>query len=465
MPDKEETLQEINNRRFKESLENQLKDIQDKRDIFEHDFYNKYTKIASAPECDKVLNENDISTKEQKGIKNGYSEADFTTFKEAINNQEVHDIRDMKLDNDQIKSLRATEYKKVFDKKVDDHMHKCQESMQELLDANSSLQELEAERQPLYDKIARYESEIADYEQDFEISEEDKQKLSELRVQKDKTQKEYDDFFESDPEKKEAYKNAKENLEKKKEEFGKSISDIEKILGPTSSKEYINIDFLKGFTKYEQTTKEMFSFLNGEPKVKEAKTEVKQSKPKVSASAKVEQKKEKRIAKQQEDVKVTEGKEKLDKYSKDAQKFAKKNWFARIFDRKGKANLAKQRNELKQQYGYTDTQLDIAKLGSKMNAKHLSKILNKAEKTMQNVDAIRDAIDKYQIKDKGLYDSFNEFVNASKTTEAPIKENKTVNRKSIVVNEAKDEKQSQKISVSENSKSLNLQKEKESNML
>lgn len=461
MPDKEETLAESNARHFKEGLEKSLEDIIKKRDTFERDFERNYLRAASVPECDKILNENNISKKEQKGIEKGYNDVDFKIFKEATRDQEVHDIRGMKLSDDEITALRATEYKKVFDKNVDNNINKCKENMQELIGANAALQNLESEREPLYNTIAQYESEIADLEIDWEITEEDKKRLSELRIQRDKSQKEYDNFFESDPKKKEAYQNAKENVEKKRNEFDNSLNSLDKCLGPRSSEKYISSEFLKGFVRYEKTTKEMSSFLNGEPKVKEAKKEVKQSQPKVSRTANAENQKEKNT----EEKQTTEAKAKLDKYSRDCEKFAKKSWFARLFDRKGKADLARQRNELKQHYRYTDTQLDIAKLGSRINAKQLEKIMKKAEKVEPNASAIDLAIRQYKIGDAKLIEKVKQFTAACKTTGAPVQENKAVNRKSIVVNEAKDEKQSQKINVAENSKSLNLQKEKESNML
>lgn len=168
---------------------------------------------------------------------------------------------------------------------------------------------------------------------------------------------------------------------------------------------------------------------------------------------------DKQLSDNKKEQRVIEGKNKLDTFTRESEKFNKKNWFARLFDRRGKAELARQKNELANEYGYSNVQLEIAKYGSKLDAKKLTGIINKAEKNKENAQLFAETIESFGLNDKKLNNAYNAFAKDFQEKDEPVKgEAVQENRKQIILEEIKDSPQQSIQKDLENDKSLELEK-------
>ena len=131
----------------------------------------------------------------------------------------------------------------------------------------------------------------------------------------------------------------------------------------------------------------------------------------------------------------------MNNYQISYQKYQKQNWFFKLFDAAGRRNLESQKNELKNQYGFSETQLDIAKRGSTITASQLSDIIGKAEKTSDNSKLFQDTIKKYNLNDEKLTNTFNAFKEEAplpSDQSEPNAERQNESRHSIELNEVRD---------------------------
>ena len=96
-------------------------------------------------------------------------------------------------------TVRALEYKEHYEDLVNDRANFLKQKIENIKSAASVVIELENKREPLLDKIETIQSQIAEIElevSDFEVTmtQEQRENLANLNAEKEKLQKEYDNF-------------------------------------------------------------------------------------------------------------------------------------------------------------------------------------------------------------------------------------------------------------------------------